>query len=139
MKTKSMQPGQSGAELWLAEPKQQPRPLVIQAQQPQPATPEQPPAPAQEPTTAKPAGPILSAEAQQLVIELGAYGVIYDPAAPCQRCGCPLKYPLQLYPDTICCCRCLPGGRIYGFDRSDRIYALFPRTIWPLSEPRKWL
>jgi hypothetical protein len=132
MKTKSTQPDQSGAGLWLVEPEQPHSP---------PATQAQPTAQAQEPGAAKPAAPVLSEEAQQLVTELAAYGVIYDPAAPCQRCGCPLKYPLQLYPDTVVCCRCLPGGRHYGFERSERIYTLFPRTIWPLQTPKggNWL
>ena len=69
----------------------------------------------------------LAPEIEQLVNELAPFGVQYHPQAPCVRCGCPLSYPLTLYPDTILCCRCYPGGRKYGFDRHARILACFPR------------
>ena len=69
----------------------------------------------------------LAPEIEQLLAELAPFGVQYHPQAPCERCGCPLSYPLTLYPDTLLCCRCYPGGRKYGFDRHTRILTCFPR------------
>lgn len=74
--------------------------------------------------------PVLSPEAQQLIAELAPYGVEYRSAASCERCGCPLQYPLKLYPDTVVCCICYPGGHVYGHDRQDRILQTFPRRSW---------
>jgi hypothetical protein len=91
----------------------------------------EPPQPEPYPTPAAPApAPSLSPGAQQLIEELAAYGVQYRPEAPCERCGCPLWYPLIRYPDCVLCCICYPGGRRYGYERHDRILKLFPRQVW---------
>jgi len=105
MKTKPRQ----GAALWQEQPK--PAPALSPGSEPKPA-------------------PALSPEAQQLLTELAASGVLYDPLAPCEHCGCPLRYPLTLYPECFLCCMCYPGGRTYGHVRHAQLVALFPRRRW---------